>query len=77
MTQPTAAPNHTLRATLWGAASIGMYALLFLHEEEVLHLSSQGKWYFLFPLLTAFAFSFVHGNFTGEFWRSLGIRARR
>lgn len=76
MTPPTDPPTPR-KAIAWGVASAAMYALLFVYEEPLLHWSSQGRWFFLLPLLIAFAFSYVHGNFTGEFWKSLGIRARR
>jgi hypothetical protein len=34
-------------------------------------------WYPALPVITAFAFSFTHGAFTGYFWDVLGIAARR
>ncbi|MBF0212938.1 MAG: hypothetical protein HQM00_05145 [Magnetococcales bacterium] len=62
---------------LWGAASVTLYALLLIFEQTVLAWSSRGGWYFIFPVLIAFAFSIVHGRFTGEFWESLGVRAKQ
>ncbi len=76
MAQQTNPPNNLVKVIGWGTASIAMYALLFIYEAQILDWSSRGKWFFVFPILVAFAFSVVHGNFTGEFWRSLGIRAR-
>lgn len=31
-------------------------------------------WYFLIPILIAFMFSKVHGDFTGHFWDALGFK---
>ncbi|MEO5347734.1 MAG: hypothetical protein H7834_15350 [Magnetococcus sp. YQC-9] len=62
---------------LWGALSIALYAALLIFEKEVLAISSQGRWYFIVPVVIAFVFSFVHGHFTAEFWESLGIQAKK
>ncbi|MBF0099082.1 MAG: hypothetical protein HQM04_07425 [Magnetococcales bacterium] len=77
MAAPSESSNSLIKALSWGSLSIALYFLLFFYEKEILELSAKGHWYFVFPIVIAFTFSVVHGNFTGEFWRSLGIRAKR
>ena len=64
-------------AILMGALSIGMYVLLFLKQDLVNGTFGKGGVYALLPIVTAFAFSFVHGSFTGNFWTALGIEAAK
>ncbi|MGB3428831.1 MAG: hypothetical protein WBA53_11735 [Burkholderiaceae bacterium] len=66
-----------MSAMLMGAVSIGMYALLFVKQDLVNGTFGKGGMYALLPLVTAFAFSFVHGSFTGNFWTALGIEAAK
>jgi hypothetical protein len=65
-----------VRTLLYGSASAGLYLLLHFFRQPILEASSQGGWYFLVPILGAFAFSLVHGAFTGQFWELLGVKAR-
>ena len=64
-----------------GAASAGLYVLLFLFADrltELAQLTREGnKLYALVPLAIAMVFSFVHGAFTGHFWDLLGLRAKK
>ena len=56
-----------------------LYFLLYYFEDAVLGWSKGFKedgWYFLAPILIALVFSAVHGAFTSNFWRLLGIRAK-
>jgi len=62
---------------IFGAFSIGLYALLFLKQDLVNGTFGKGGVYALLPIATAFLFSFVHGNFTGNFWSALGIEAAK
>jgi hypothetical protein len=64
------------RTLVYGAGSAALYLLLYLFHEPVLAASQQGGWYFLVPIVIAFVFSLVHGNFTGHFWDLFGIRAK-
>lgn len=75
-------PFRPLAATLiLGAASAGLYFLLFLFADrltELAALTRDGqKLYALVPLAVAMVFSFVHGAFTGHFWDLLGLRAKK
>ena len=60
-----------------GAITLALYVLLFKNEATVLSVSSQGKWYFIVPIVIAFVFSFFHGDFTGRFWDYLGVKAKK
>jgi hypothetical protein len=66
------------KAAAFGAASITLYAILFLYSDELVEwarLTRQGdKIYFVIPIVIAFVFSYVHGAFTGYFWDVLGLK---
>ena len=64
------------RTLVYGVISIVLYTLLYLYNEDVLSLSKEGRWNFIVPMVIAFVFSIVHGNFTGQFWDMFGIRAK-
>ena len=64
-------------AVIFGALSIGLYALLFVKEDLINSTFGKGGVYAVLPIATAFLFSFVHGNFTGNFWSALGIEAAK
>jgi len=65
------------KTTTYGLISLTLYVLLYLFEDEILDQVANGRWYFLIPILAAFAFSFIHGNFTAHFWDMLGIKAKK
>jgi len=60
-----------------GLISIALYALLLARQDVVNILFGKGGWYAFLPIITAFVFSFIHGNFTGDFWTVLGVEAAR
>lgn len=67
------------RAIVYGAASIALYALLFLYADETVELARRTRegeraW-FLVPVVIAFVFFYVHGAFTGYFWDAVGLKA--
>jgi hypothetical protein len=69
--------NKTLvYAVVLGIVSAGMYFLLWLLADPIMQYSKQGRWYFIVPIAIAFAFSLVHGAFTGYFWDVLGVKAK-
>ncbi len=68
--------SSPLKVLLFGTASLVLYGLLALYADEVLHLSAQGGWSFVYPVTIAFIFSYFHGGFTHEFWDYLGIKAK-
>ena len=66
------------RAIVYGAASLALYVLLFLYADETVEFARRTregeKIWFLVPIVIAFAFSLVHGAFTGAFWDAIGLR---
>jgi hypothetical protein len=66
------------RAVAYGVASIALYVLLFVYADETVELARRtregDKILFLVPIVIAFAFSFVHGAFTGHFWAAIGLK---
>lgn len=83
-TPPKGSPwqSRALATTLiLGAASAGLYLLLFVFADPLITLAQQTrdghKLYALIPIAIAMVFSFVHGAFTGQFWDLLGLRAKK
>lgn len=68
--------HATAKTVALGLLSLALYGLLYHFEEPILRLTTQGEWAFVLPVLIAFAFSLVHGAFTGQFWDRLGIQAK-
>jgi len=65
------------KTAVYGGFSLTLYVLLYLFEDSILGFASRGSWFFLVPIVAAFVFSFVHGNFTAHFWDMLGIKAKK
>lgn len=75
-------PRAFVLTLILGAASAGLYFLLFLFADELTELAGanrdgQHRLYAFIPLAVALVFSLVHGAFTGHFWDLLGFRARK
>ena len=70
--------SSLVKAVVYGAASLALYALLFLYADETVELARRTregeKIWLLVPIVIAFAFSLVHGAFTGSFWDAIGLR---
>lgn len=64
------------KAVTYGVGSIILYFSLFIYAKDVMQYSAQGGWYFVIPVVIAFVFSYIHGNFTSYFWDALGIKAK-
>ncbi|KJR41016.1 hypothetical protein MCHI_003085 [Candidatus Magnetoovum chiemensis] len=68
----------TLKKTfMYSVVSVALYVLLLVNQDIVNDYFARGGMYALLPILTAFAFSFFHGNFTGGFWSLLGVEAKK
>ncbi|MBI4687533.1 MAG: hypothetical protein HY756_07105 [Nitrospirae bacterium] len=65
------------KTIIMGAISIALYVLLLLKQDAVNAYFGRGSVYAFLPIATAFVFSFVHGSFTGHFWTSLGVEAKK
>lgn len=64
------------KTVVFGVVSVFLYFLLYYFANDILAMSKQGRWYFIVPMAIAFVFSIVHGNFTGQFWDLLGVKAK-
>ena len=61
-----------------GAASLGLYGALYVFQFPILDFTSKGSGLATAAVIgIAFAFSVVHGAFTGRFWDTLGLKARK
>lgn len=65
------------KALVWGVVSVGMYAVLLSQQDLINENFTKGGVFAFLPVVTAFAFSIVHGNFTGNFWSVMGIEAAK
>jgi hypothetical protein len=65
----------------FGIVSFAFYWLLLAYSDQLVELANRTrkgeKMWFLVPIVIAFFFSYVHGQFTGHFWESLGIKAAK
>jgi drug/metabolite transporter superfamily protein YnfA len=64
-------------AIILGIISLVLYVFLLTEQEIVNTYFTKGGMYAFLPIATAFIFSFVHGNFTGNFWTLLGVEASK
>lgn len=60
-----------------GIISAAMYAALLLNQDFLNNYFGRGGVYAFLPIAAAFAFSIVHGSFTGDFWTVLGVEAAK
>jgi len=66
-----------LKTGLLAVASLGLYGALFANESSVTEFYTKGGAYAALPVLTAFAFSIVHGSFASQCFDMLGITASK
>jgi uncharacterized membrane protein (DUF485 family) len=62
---------------IMGIISISLYTALLMNQDIINNYIGRGGVYAFLPIVTAFIFSFIHGNFTGDFWTVLGVEAAR
>jgi len=62
------------RALFWGAISVTMYLLVFLNQDAVTHHFTKGGVFALVVVITALAFSLIHGSFANYLLDLSGIR---
>lgn len=60
-----------------GLATAALYAAVFLNSATVMKYFTKGGIYAALPVVTVFAFSFVHGTFAHNVWSLLGIEATK
>jgi len=62
---------------LFGIVSIGLYMALLANQDTLNTNFAKGGLFAFLPIVTAFIFSYFHGNFTGHFWTVLGVEASK
>lgn len=77
MSQDKTKKRPVVKTLLTGIISIALYTALLLNQDIISSTFARGGIYALLPIATAFIFSFIHGSFTGNFWTSLGIEAKK
>ena len=65
------------KLVLYGICSAVAYTALLTNQGFITAYFTKGALYALLPIATAFAFSFIHGNFTSLFWTVLGVEAKK
>jgi hypothetical protein len=60
-----------------GLASAALYAAVFTNSGTIMKYFTKGGIFAALPIVTVFAFSFVHGAFTSNLWSVLGIEATK
>ncbi len=60
-----------------GLGSAALYAAVFTNSGTVMKYFTKGGIFAALPILTVFAFSFVHGAFASNLWSLLGIEATK
>ena len=65
-----------LQTILFGILSLASYIVLFANEEWVTDTFTRGGYYAVYPIITAFWFSFIHGAFGSNLLSSLGLEAK-
>ncbi len=67
--------SKIVKMIFFGILSLTLYAVVFINQDEVMRYYTKGHWFAALPVLTVFAFSFIHGAFASYLWSVLGIEA--
>jgi F0F1-type ATP synthase assembly protein I len=65
------------KTILFGIISVVIYTILLSRQDFITNNFTRGGLYALLPIATALFFSFIHGNFTSNFWTMLGVEAKK
>jgi hypothetical protein len=60
-----------------GLASVALYAAVFTNSDIIMKYFTKGGIFAALPIVTVFAFSFVHASFASNLWSVLGIEATK
>jgi drug/metabolite transporter (DMT)-like permease len=77
MARSTSRKKPVVAMIIMGIISLAMYAALLMNQDVINSTFAKGGFYALLPIITAFAFSYFHGHFTGHFWTVLGVEASK
>ncbi len=64
------------KALVLGAISLASYIVLFINQDKVMELYTRGGINTIYPIITVFYFSFIHGGFASNLLTCLGIEAK-
>lgn len=71
------AKKPVLQMVLFGAVSLTLYIVLLRNEKLITSEFTMGGWHAAYPVLTALAFSFIHGAFASNLLSVLGLEAKK
>lgn len=74
---PKKKKKPVMQMLLFGCISITGYFYLMSNQKLVTDTFTQGGWYAVYPIMTAFLFSFVHGAFASSCLSVFGIEAKK
>jgi uncharacterized membrane protein YjfL (UPF0719 family) len=76
-----ASQKSIIRVITWGTLSVMTYVALYLYADVTVSFAERvhngEKMLAIVPIVIAFVFSIVHGNFTAHFWDHLGFQAKK
>ena len=75
--KPIGKKKPVLSMVIFGALSLALYVALLTNQQLVTEVYTKGGINFLWPVGTAFLFSFIHGAFASNFLSVLGIEAKK
>ncbi len=75
MSQPSEIKRKPVvsKTIFYGVLSLAMYGLFFNYSSVLMVYFTKGLYYAALPILTVFAFSFVHAAFASNVWSLLGV----
>ena len=74
---PQQASKPYVKTLIFGAISLSAYVYLFQNEEWITSTYTMGGWHWVYPIGTAFFFSFIHGAFGSNLLSVLGLEAKK
>ncbi len=66
-----------IQTIIFGVISLASYSILFSNEGWVTDTYTKGGYYSVYPIITAFWFSFMHGTFGSNLLGVLGLEAKK
>ena len=66
-----------VQTIIFGLISLASYIILFSNEAWVTNTYTKGGYYAVYPIITAFWFSFMHGTFGSNLLTVLGLEAKK
>ena len=74
---PAAKKMPYLGMVIFGAVSLTGYVVLVTNQKLISDIYTMGGWHAAYPVLTALAFSFIHGAFASNLLSVLGLEAKK